>query len=97
MSKTVSAEEPESKKEPSKRKKYHGTGRCKTGWSQENLYKIVKAICKKCPGITAIDIDKNRIRWDYECSLRDLLPLPSWKRQKINPSERKKKQKDFDS
>lgn len=86
MSNTCKKAEAESEEKLTKgRKVYRGTGRYKTGWNQEDLWKIVKAICKKCPGITRINIERNEIIWHYEVSFDDLLGK---NKRKINPSKR---------
>jgi len=82
-------EEPKEIEPAPKRKKYSVTGSYKTGWSQKQLPEIVKAICKKCPGLTYLEITKKKITWKYEPSLRDL--IPKGKEKVENPSKRKEK------
>lgn len=77
----------------SKRKKYMAGGVTRTGWSQEELPKILKKICETYPGITWIEVRPNEIHWNFECRKEDLLPQKHEFKLE-NPSKRKEKKFD---
>ena len=92
MSSPTPCEEEECSKEQvkPKHKKYKGNGKMMTGWTLEELPKILKKICSTYPGINYIEVLPNEIRWNFECRKEDIMPLP--REYKLeNPSKRKTK------
>lgn len=89
MSTTYAPDEPKKEKsKPPKRKKYHGHGMMmRTGWTQEELEKILTNICRKYPGLTNITVERNQIHWHFEVDKETIIPPPKYILG--NPSKRK--------
>lgn len=74
----------------SRKKKYVANGSLRTGWTQEELPRIIKKICETYPEITWIEVRHNEIHWNFEPRKTDLFPRPNEFRLG-NPSKRKEK------
>jgi len=59
-------EEPKEGSNVKKGKRYKGRACMRTGWRQDELPKIIRGICKKYPGITYIEVNKDVINWNFE-------------------------------
>ena len=76
-----------------KKKKIRGNGRVfnSGGWSEEEIHEMVRVICKKCPGLTSINVYRNELTFSFECSPQDFLGKKKENKPLPNPSKRKPK------
>lgn len=73
-----------------KKKKIFGHGRlmCKHGFTEKDLNELFREIRKRCPGVTRINIHKNDLSFDFECTLEEFLNRKKKKRGLPNPSKK---------
>lgn len=71
-----------------KKSRYKGHGTLKVVWTQDELPIIVKAICKKYPGLTYLTVERNYISWNFELDKQDIIPVRKVRLPNLNPSKR---------